>query len=52
MTFTVMLAAKTKGGQSTAWNSYPSPHANPADSLTSGNGLPYSVVATQVGHTP
>jgi len=50
--FTFSYPAKKKGGQGLAWNPYPSVGALPSDSVTSGDGLPFNVVATQVGQTP
>ena len=35
-----------------SWNVYPVAGSLPADSATSGSGLPYQVVATQPGQTP
>lgn len=53
--FTFGYAAKLKGQSPAgggAWNSYPvatTPNPNP---VIAGNGLPYQIVATQVGQTP
>ena len=52
VSFTFAYPTKKTGGQGLAWNIYPSPGATAADSLTSGNGLPFNVVATQLGRTP
>ncbi len=52
VSFTFSYPSKKTGGQGLAWNIYPSPGAIASDSLTSGNGLPFNVVATQVGQTP
>ncbi len=52
VSFTFSYPGKMTGHQGDAWNIYPSHGALPSDSSTSGNGLPYRVVATQVGHTP
>lgn len=52
VSFTFSYPGKKTGGQGLAWNIYPSPGALPADSVSSGNGLPFNVVATQLNRTP
>jgi hypothetical protein len=52
VTFTFSYPAKKQGGQGLNWNPYPSPGAVDSDSLTSGSGLPFRMVATQAGQTP
>jgi hypothetical protein len=54
MTFTFAYASKLVGGNvdgaAPAWNQYPVPGStNPGPA---GSGLPYQIVATQVGQTP
>ena len=56
-TFTFAYAGKLSGNVSGVWNSYPAApptgEAFGADAAgPAGAGLPYNVVATQVGHTP
>jgi len=46
------LGTATKSNGGGVFNTYPSPGALPADSLTSGAGLPVNVVAVQVGQQP
>jgi hypothetical protein len=53
VSFSFNYASKLKSQGPAAWNSYPVPGqntVNPADG--SGSGLPYQIVATQVGVTP
>ena len=52
--FTFAYPGKLTGNGPGVWNSYPSfPQAYGADAAgTPGNGLPFNVVATQVGQTP
>lgn len=51
--FTFSYPGKLKSGQNGAFNPYPSNGAQGADAAgTPGNGLPFNVVATQVGQTP
>jgi hypothetical protein len=52
VSFTFSYPAKKTGGQGLAWNIYPSPGAQASDALTAGSGLPFKVVAVQVGRTP
>jgi hypothetical protein len=57
-TFTFSYAAKLGGNGPGTWNSYPAISGVPLQSFgpdaagPAGNGLPYNVVATQVGHAP
>ncbi len=52
VSFTFSYPGKKKSGQGLPWNPYPAPGSLPSDSLTTGAGLPFRVVATQVGQQP
>jgi hypothetical protein len=57
MSFTFMYAGKLTIGGGGVWNIYPLPalsYYTPTPGITLGslNGLPYQIVATQVGQTP
>lgn len=52
VSFAFSYPGKKTDAQGGLWNVYPAPGSLPSDSLTSGNGLPFNVVATQVGQTP
>ena len=54
-TFTFGYAAKRKGQTEAGggvWNSCPVPTVPKPNPVVVGNGLPYQIVATQVGQTP
>jgi hypothetical protein len=53
--FTFGYASKLSGQSPTgggAWNSYPAPTVPNPTPVIAGSGLPYQLVATQVGQTP
>lgn len=52
VSFSFNYPAKKTGGQGLAFNHYPSPGAVGADLSATGDGLPFNVVAVQVGQTP